>query len=166
MQAREVYFKYFPSQGMACTKSSIWQRAMEVWKSFSATTILGSTFNLIPIWKTTEDTSSWYGDKDDWKEQGLTFLTGRVVWQIMQQEYVWYRLQASAILALHEVVESYLICLFEDANLCVIHSKQITIMPKDIRLVVHQGGNIQLRVSFVCLLQSPDSFKSCDYNIQ
>ena len=59
---------------------------------------------------------------------------------------MWYRLQASAILALHEVDESYLICLFEDANLCVIQSKQITIMPKDIRLVRCIRGNIQLRV--------------------
>ena len=45
------------------------------WKSFSITTIFGSTFNLILIWKTTKGTSSWEGDKDDQKEQGLTFLT-------------------------------------------------------------------------------------------
>ena len=29
MQAREVYFKYFPSQRMACTKFSVQQRVME-----------------------------------------------------------------------------------------------------------------------------------------
>ena len=32
LQAREVYFKYFPSHRMACTKSSIWQRVTEVEK--------------------------------------------------------------------------------------------------------------------------------------
>ena len=68
----------------------------------------------------------------------VSFL--RVVWETLQWEHVWSRIQISAILALHEAAESYLILLFEDVNLCVIHSKQITIMPKDIRLARHIGG--------------------------
>ncbi|MCD9561532.1 hypothetical protein HAX54_020695, partial [Datura stramonium] len=40
-----------------------------------------------------------------------------------------------AILALQEAVESYLVGLFEDTNLCYIHVKCVTIMPKDINLV-------------------------------
>ena len=46
-----------------------------------------------------------------------------VVLEILQNEYAWYRIQASAVLALHEAAESYLIRLFEDTNLCAIHAK-------------------------------------------
>ncbi len=44
------------------------------------------------------------------------------------------RWQASAIMALQEAAETYLVGLFEDTNLCAIHAKRITIMPKDIHL--------------------------------
>lgn len=44
------------------------------------------------------------------------------------------RWQGSAILALQEASESYLVGLFEDTNLCAIHAKRVTIMPKDIQL--------------------------------
>ncbi|KAF5657176.1 histone H3, partial [Fusarium circinatum] len=37
------------------------------------------------------------------------------------------RFQSSAISALQESVESYLVSLFEDTNLCVIHAKRVTI---------------------------------------
>lgn len=39
-----------------------------------------------------------------------------------------------AVLALQEAAESYLIGLFEDSNLCAIHAKRVTVMPKDIQL--------------------------------
>ena len=44
------------------------------------------------------------------------------------------RFQAQAIWALQEAAEAYLVGLFEDTNLCVIHAKRVTIMPKDIQL--------------------------------
>jgi len=44
------------------------------------------------------------------------------------------RWQDKALEALQEAAESYLIHLFEDANLCAIHAKRVTIMPKDIQL--------------------------------
>ena len=44
------------------------------------------------------------------------------------------RFQSSAILALQEAAEAYLVGLFEDTNLCAIHAKRVTIMPKDIQL--------------------------------
>ncbi|CAB9523954.1 Histone H3 [Seminavis robusta] len=44
------------------------------------------------------------------------------------------RFQGSALLALQEASEGYLIGLFEDTNLCAIHAKRVTIMPKDIQL--------------------------------
>lgn len=44
------------------------------------------------------------------------------------------RFQGSAILALQEASEAYLVSLFEDTNLCAIHAKRVTIMPKDMQL--------------------------------
>ena len=48
--------------------------------------------------------------------------------------------QACAILTLQEATEAYLVGLLEDTNLCTIHTKCITIMPKDIQLVQHICG--------------------------
>eukprot|EP00347_Sterkiella_histriomuscorum_P022132 403331571 len=44
------------------------------------------------------------------------------------------RFQSSAVLALQEAAEAYMIGLFEDTNLCAIHGKRVTIMPKDMQL--------------------------------
>ena len=44
------------------------------------------------------------------------------------------RFQTQAILALQEAAEAYLVGLFEDTNLCAIHAKRVTIMPKDMQL--------------------------------
>lgn len=45
-----------------------------------------------------------------------------------------YRWQAAALLAMQEATEAYLVGLFEDSNLCAIHGKRVTIMPKDMQL--------------------------------
>jgi histone H3 len=45
-----------------------------------------------------------------------------------------YRLNSEALLALHEASEAYLTSLFEDTNLCAIHAKRVTIMPRDMQL--------------------------------
>jgi len=42
--------------------------------------------------------------------------------------------QSSALLALQEATEAYLVHLFEDANLCAIHAKRVTVMTRDIQL--------------------------------
>uniref|UniRef100_M3YJI6 Core Histone H2A/H2B/H3 domain-containing protein n=1 Tax=Mustela putorius furo TaxID=9669 RepID=M3YJI6_MUSPF len=42
--------------------------------------------------------------------------------------------ESSAVMALQEACEAYLVGLFEDTNLCAIHAKRVTIMPKDIQL--------------------------------
>lgn len=44
------------------------------------------------------------------------------------------RFQSTAILALQEAAEAYLVSLFEDTNLCAVHAKRVTIMPKDMQL--------------------------------
>ena len=38
------------------------------------------------------------------------------------------------VMALQEATEAYLIQLLEDLNLCAIHTKQVTILPKDMQL--------------------------------
>jgi len=58
----------------------------------------------------------------------------RLVKEIAQGFKTDLRFQPSAILALQEAAESYLVGLFEDTNLCCIHAKRVTIMPKDIQL--------------------------------
>ena len=39
--------------------------------------------------------------------------------------------RCQAVLALQEAAEAYLVGLFEDTNLCAIHAKRVTIMPKE-----------------------------------
>jgi len=57
------------------------------------------------------------------------------------------RFKADAILALQEAAESYLVGLFEDTNLCAIHAKRVTIMPKD----MHLAKRIRMEhVAFAC----------------
>lgn len=68
----------------------------------------------------------------------------RLVREIQQglsrQTYSW---QASAILALQEAAEAHLVSLFEDCNLCAIHAKRVTIMPKDMQLARRIRGQIR-----------------------
>jgi len=58
----------------------------------------------------------------------------RLVREVSQDFKTDLRFQGSAVLALQEAAEAYLVGLFEDTNLCAIHAKRVTIMPKDIQL--------------------------------
>ena len=58
----------------------------------------------------------------------------RLVRKIAEDFKMELRFQGAAIMALQESAEAYLVGLFEDSNLCAIHAKQVTIMPKDIQL--------------------------------
>ena len=58
----------------------------------------------------------------------------RVVREIAQDYKTDLRFQSAAILCLQEATEAYLVRLFDDANLCAIHARRVTIMPKDILL--------------------------------
>ena len=55
------------------------------------------------------------------------------------------RFQGQAIMALQEASEAYLVGLFEDSNLCAIHTKRVTIMPKDIQLARRIRGEPRLK---------------------
>lgn len=52
------------------------------------------------------------------------------------------RFQSTALLALQESTEAYLIGLFEDTQLCAIHAKRLTIMPKDMQLARRIRGEL------------------------
>ena len=58
----------------------------------------------------------------------------RLVREIAQTHNPYVRFQSGTILALQESAEAYLVGLLEDSNLCAIHAKRVTIMPKDIKL--------------------------------
>lgn len=64
----------------------------------------------------------------------------RLVREIAQDFKNDLRFQSTAILALQECSEAYLVSLFEDTNLCAIHAKRVTIMPKDIQLARRLRG--------------------------
>ena len=84
-----------------------------------------------------------------WRYQGSTKLLIRkmpfqhLVREIMQDFKTDLSFQSAAIMALQEVSEAYLVGLFEDSNLCAIHAKRVTIMPKDIQLARHICGERQ-----------------------
>ena len=46
----------------------------------------------------------------------------------------WFKINIF-IFPFQEIAEAYLVGLFEDSNLCAIHARRVTIMPKDMLLV-------------------------------
>ena len=49
--------------------------------------------------------------------------------------------QSTAIAALQEAAENFILGLFEDVNLLVVHAKRVIIMPRDIRLALRIRGD-------------------------
>ena len=159
--AREVYFKYFPWQKMAQTKATVQKGAtagiktlpqppkhpekkngVKVVKSLGVPARKG-------IKKTQRSRHYRPGMKALWEIRQfqkstkllipkMAFL--RVAHEILQRESPPSRIQASAILALHETAEAYLIHLMEGTYLCAIHVKYITILPNDMQLVQRIWG--------------------------
>jgi histone H3 len=64
----------------------------------------------------------------------------RLVREIAQEFGDDTRFQSTAILALQEASEAFLVGLFEDTNMCAIHAKRVTIMPKDMQLAMRIRG--------------------------
>lgn len=58
----------------------------------------------------------------------------RLVREIAQDFKADLRFQSTAVLALQEAAEAYMVGLYEDTNLCAIHAKRVTVMAKDIQL--------------------------------
>ena len=66
----------------------------------------------------------------------------RVVKDIVQKIREDLRLQSTVVLALQQAGETFLVGLMEQSNLCAIHAKRITIMPKDIQLARKIRGDV------------------------
>ena len=60
---------------------------------------------------------------------------GRLIREVAQDYKVGLKFQSSALMVIQEAAETYLVNLFEVANLCAIHRKRQTIAPKDFGLV-------------------------------
>ena len=58
----------------------------------------------------------------------------QVIYEILRGIQNDLRIQAAVVGGLQEVAEAYLVGLFKDSNLCAIHAKWVTIMPRDIHL--------------------------------
>ena len=64
----------------------------------------------------------------------------RLVRELAQTIKADLRFQSAAMVALQEAAEAYLVGVFEDTNLCAIHAKRVTIMPKDMQLARRLRG--------------------------
>ncbi|XP_030075805.1 uncharacterized protein LOC115480961 [Microcaecilia unicolor] len=84
----------------------------------------------------------------------------RLVREIAQDFKTDLRFQSSAVMALQEASEAYLVGLFEDTNLCAIHAKRVTIMPKDIQLARRIRGERAYSDFDVELVTMPEPAKS------
>ncbi|XP_016285061.1 uncharacterized protein LOC100618006 [Monodelphis domestica] len=76
----------------------------------------------------------------------------RLVREIAQDFKTDLRFQSSAVMALQEASEAYLVGLFEDTNLCAIHAKRVTIMPKDIQLARRIRGERSIRFPYLFVM--------------
>ena len=68
----------------------------------------------------------------------------KVVREIAQSFKTDMRFQSQALMALQEAAEAFLVGLFEDANLCAIHAKRVTIQPKDMQLSLRVANRTEL----------------------
>ena len=59
----------------------------------------------------------------------------RLVREVLQDVKSDIRLTASSVEAIQNAAEAYLVSIFEDANLCAVHARRVTVMPKDFQLV-------------------------------
>ena len=76
------------------------------------------------------------------------------------------RFQSQTVLALQEAAEAYLVGLFEDTNLCAIHAKRVTIMPKDMQLDRRiRGYKLLLFLEFDDLLSYDKNLKDFVHNL-
>lgn len=78
-------------------------------------------------------------------QKSTEFLIKRLPFQRLVREITndtkdGVRFQSAALEALQCAAESFLVGLFEDTNLCALHAKRVTIMPKDMQLARRLRG--------------------------
>ncbi len=64
----------------------------------------------------------------------------RLVREVATSQKEGLRFAASAVAAIQEATESAIVSLLSDANLCALHSKRVTVMPKDLSLARRLRG--------------------------
>jgi len=64
----------------------------------------------------------------------------RLVRELAAAQKEGLRFQSSAVQAIQEATESYVISLLADTNLCAIHTRRVTIQPKDVQLALRLRG--------------------------
>ena len=64
----------------------------------------------------------------------------RLVQEIGQDFLTGLRYQSSALEAIQHALETYIVGLFADANLCAIHARRTTIQPRDLQLALRLRG--------------------------
>lgn len=64
----------------------------------------------------------------------------RLVREIAEEHKRDLRFQGSAVQAVQEATEAYVISLLSDTNLCAIHARRVTIMPRDVQLALRLRG--------------------------
>ncbi|CAJ1014039.1 Core histone H2A/H2B/H3/H4/Histone-like transcription factor, putative, partial [Leishmania utingensis] len=65
----------------------------------------------------------------------------RLVREVSSAQKEGLRFQSSAIMAIQEATESYIVSLLADTNLACIHAKRVTIQPKDVQLAMRLRGD-------------------------
>ena len=79
-----------------------------------------------------------YQKSTDWLIRKAPFQ--RLCREIVQDMGLDVRFQSTCILALQEASEAHLIGVFEDSNLCAMHAKRVTVMPRDMLLARRLRG--------------------------
>ena len=64
----------------------------------------------------------------------------RLVRELATSQKEGLRFQSSAVLAIQEATESYMISLLADTNLLAIHAQRVTIFPRDVKLARRLRG--------------------------
>jgi histone H3/H4 len=70
----------------------------------------------------------------------LAFM--RLVRELAQKNFFVenYRFRANAITVLQEATEAYMVQVMQDTNLCALHAKRVTILPRDMKLALRIRG--------------------------
>ena len=79
-------------------------------------------------------------------QRSTELLIGKLAFQRLVREISQYfapglRFQPSALFALQEAAEAYIVGVFDDVNLCAIHARRVTIMPRDLQLALRIRGD-------------------------
>ena len=67
----------------------------------------------------------------------------RLVRELATSHKAGLRFQASAVLAIQDATEAYMVGLLGDSNLCAIHAKRVTLFSRDLKLARRLRGDRQ-----------------------